>query len=140
VERNALAEGVTDAQAPKDRTRHASFALHASAVLYGLVAAVIALVPLGWDPAATPEYALRAGVLWGLAGFTVGLAIFVEVIVAGLKRRRRWALVAANVMFVLYVFSAFLPLGVLGLIGTLSAGTRAQFSLPPRSDTVRRAR
>lgn len=130
---------MAESQQAKDRTRYASFALHASAVLYALVAIVIALAPLAWDPATTPEYGLRAGVLWGLAVFSVGLAAFVEAVVAGLKRRRRWALVAANVLFVLYVFSAFLPLGVIGLIGTLSAGTRARFSLP-RSDTVRRAR
>jgi len=38
---------------------------------------------------------------------------------------------------VLYLPSGFLPLGVIGLIGVLSPGTRARFPVP-RSDTVRR--
>lgn len=122
---------------PADRTRLATFALHASAVLYVPFGLLLAVRPLAWDPAVEPEYALRAGLIWGLAVLCIGLAGFVEVIAAGLRRGRRWALHAATTMFVLYLPSGFLPLGVIGLVGVLSPGTRARFPVP-RSDTVRR--
>ena len=127
----------TQVTEPTDRTRYATIALHVSTVLYVVVALLLALIPFAWDPDTTPEYGLRAGVLWGLALFTLALAVFVEVVVSGLKRRRRWALIAATVLFVLYLPSAFLPLGIAGLIGTLSPGTRARFPVP-RADSVRR--
>lgn len=125
-------------EAAADRTRFATFALHASAALYIPFGLLLALRPFAWDPASEPEYALRAGVIWGLAALCIALAAFVEAIAAGLRRGRRWALRAATVMFVLYLPSAFLPLGVLGLAGVLSPGTRARFPLP-RADSVRRA-
>ena len=120
-----------------DRTRLATFALHASAVLYVPFGLLLAVRPFAWDPAVEPEYGLRAGLIWGLAVLCVVLAGFVEVIAAGLRRGHRWALHAATTMFVLYLPSAFLPLGAIGLVGILSPGTRARFQLP-RSDTVRR--
>ncbi|OGA17481.1 MAG: hypothetical protein A3G25_21090 [Betaproteobacteria bacterium RIFCSPLOWO2_12_FULL_63_13] len=121
-----------------DRTRWATFALHASAVLYVPFGLLLAVRPFAWDPAVEPEYALRAGLIWGLAALCVALAGFVEVIAAGLRHGRRWALHAATTMFVLYLPSAFLPLGAIGLVGVLSQGTRARFPVP-RSDTARRS-
>ena len=119
-----------------DRTRLATLSLHISAVLYLVCGALLALVPLAWDPETTGEYALRSGVTWFLAVLCVALAALAWAAVRGLRRARRWAFRTALVLFLFYLPSIFLPLGAVGLFGLLSEGTRARF---PKDRVSRRA-
>ena len=48
----------------------------------------------------------------------------------GLRDDRRWAFKTGIVLFVLYLPSWFLPLGVVGLLGLLSKGSRMRFEAP----------
>jgi hypothetical protein len=59
----------------------------------------------------------------------VALAIGIEVVAFGLRRRKFWAWVAGLCIFGLYLPSLFLPLGALGLWGLLAPGSRAAFGI-----------
>ncbi len=120
-----------------NRIRYATTCLRISVILYVLVGLALSLVPFGWDPAVEPEYALRAGIIWFSAVVSLAMAGLAEVVIRGLGMRRRWAWKIGVGLFVVYLPSAFLPLGIAGLYGLLSAGTRAEFSAP-RCAAVRR--
>ncbi|MDY3557356.1 hypothetical protein R5W24_006545 [Gemmata sp. JC717] len=91
--------------------------LHISAALYVLIGFVVfALCRLDLLPVAI-----------GMLVFCFAIAIGVEAVAWGLRRRKRWAWITALCLFVLYVQSVFLPLGVLGLLGLLDGGSRAVF-------------
>lgn len=94
----------------------ATICLHLSAVLY-LLLGVYLLV--------TPSFGTFTSVFLGI--FSVILAILVEVIVKGLNSVKRWAWIAALILFCLYVPSLFILLGILGLVDLLRAETRANF-------------
>ena len=127
----------TEAHRPVERTRLATMSLHISAVLYVITGVLLALVPLAWDPATTVEYTLRSGVMWLLAVLSIALAILAHFLIRALRRRKRWAWITSAVLFAIYLPSAFLPLGAVGLFGLMSEGTRAQFPVA-RRDSVRR--
>ena len=61
--------------------------------------------------------------------FCLALAVGIEFVAAGLRRRRFWAWVAALCIFGIYLPSLFLPLGALGLWGLLDLGSRAEFGM-----------
>ena len=121
----------TEEQGPIDRTRLASVSLHLSAVLFAVSAAVLAAAPFARDPATSTEYMLPSGALWLLAGLCIVLAIVARRLMHALRQRKRWAWIAAAVLFVLFLPTVFLPLGLVGLFGLMSKGTRAQFRAAP---------
>lgn len=129
-----LAAGVAG---PVDRTRLATLALHISAVLYVLVGILLILVPFAWDPATTDDYSLRSGIMWFLAALCIALAMLARSLIGALRQRKRWAWITAAVLFALYLPSAFLPLGAVGLFGLMSEGTRAQFPVARRDSAPR---
>ena len=137
--RNAELDLHADEPGAADRTRLATISLHISAVLYIVAGALLAMVPFTWDPTTTVEYTLRSSVTWFLAALSIGLALLAHVLIRALRQRKRWAWVTATVLFSLYLPSAFLPLGAVGLFGLMSEGTRARFPAA-RRDRVRRKR
>ncbi len=58
---------------------------------------------------------------------TVFVSLFLLLVSRHLEQRRFWAWVAAIVFFSLMLDTWFFPLGVLGLWGLLTKGTRAEF-------------
>ncbi len=64
--------------------------------------------------------------------FCLALAVGIEIVNSGLRRRKFWAWVAGLCVFAVYVPSLFIPLGVLGLWGLLDAGSRAEFGIGSR--------
>lgn len=99
--------------------------LHISAVIYLLLG--VLMFPLF---SAMPEMeGMATPFAVGMLVFCALLAIGIEVVVAGLKRRKFWAWVAGLVIFGLYLPSLFLPLGAFGMWGLLDKGSQAQFGI-----------
>lgn len=108
----------------------ATACLHISAVLYLLIGVGFFVLFM-----AMPEgtMLLQVPLAVGMLVFCLILVVGIEFVVAGLHRRRFWAWVAGLCIFGIYVPSAFLPLGALGLWGLLDAGSREEFGVggPP---------
>lgn len=102
--------------------------LHISAVLY-LLAGVL-MFPLFL---ADDETGFGLAFAAGLLVFCLTMIVGIEFVAYGLGRRRFWAWVAGLCIFGVYVPSAFLPLGVLGLWGLLDGGSRAEFGVDGRA-------
>ena len=112
----------------KDRTTLAMACLHISAAAYVLFGVFLLLLPrLG-----APSEAYGSGLAVFFLLFCLALAVGVEFIAAGLRRRRYWAWVVGIIVSGIYVPSLFLPLGALGLWGLLAAGSRKAFGVGAR--------
>lgn len=100
--------------------------LHISAILYLLVAVLFVF------------FLVDEGLLLAIffSGFCVALSVAVELIAAGLQRRKFWAYIASMCVFTTYIPSLFLPLGVLGLWGLLDPGSRSVFGVDEKRGTV----
>jgi len=98
--------------------------LHISAVLYLLIGMLMFLLLVAVDESGggTPVAML-------LLLFCLAMAVGIELVVSGLRRRKFWAWVAGIILFGLYVPSLFLPLGAFGLWGLLDEGSRARFRI-----------
>lgn len=85
----------------------------------------------------TDKRGLGMPVAIGMFALCLALAVGIEFVVHGLRRRKFWAWVVGLCLFGLYVPSLFFPLGVLGLWGLLDSGSRAEFGLgvdPPPAE------
>lgn len=78
---------------------------------------------------ADPSEGYGKGLAIFLLLFCFGLAVGVEVLMAGLRKRRFWAWIVGIIVSGVYVPSVFLPLGALGLWGLLAAGSRKAFGV-----------
>jgi hypothetical protein len=115
-----------------DRTRLATLSLHISAVLFSVAGVLLAMEPFTLSSAISVEYALPSSLVWCLAGLSFGLAVVARVLITALRQRKRWAWLSATLVFAIYLPSALLPLGAVGLFALMSAGTRVQFPRLPR--------
>lgn len=108
----------------KHRIGMALVCLHISAFLYVLVG--LLLIPLFLF-----EDDSGLGLVFGVFGllFCLALAIGIEVVAWGLRKRKFWAWVAGLCLFGMYVPSLFLPLGAFGLWGLLDKGSRIEFGV-----------
>jgi hypothetical protein len=97
----------------------ATCCLHISAVLYLALGLLFAIGRLFLDGQCGPLITGPVGLVPVL--FCLGAAFGIEKVVAGFHRRRFRAWGVALGIFALYVFSLFLPLGLLGLCGSLAA-------------------
>ncbi|MFO0957529.1 MAG: hypothetical protein U0800_08695 [Isosphaeraceae bacterium] len=119
-----------------DRITAAVVCLHISAAIYGIVCLAFLF---------HPEASSTDVSLFG-AFFSVALAVGIEAVAVGLKRRKYWAWVAGVCIFTLYVPTLFFPLGATGLWALLTPPTRAAFgaghltALANRSRSSTRAR
>ncbi len=85
-------------------------------------------------PQNTPEDRVFASVMGiFLSVFCILLAVGIEFVISGLKKRRYWAWLAALIACCLYLPSLFFVLGGLGLWGLIDPDTRAAF--PPPGQT-----
>lgn len=90
--------------------------LHISAVIYLLLG--IGLFTILSDLVVHPVF----------MGFVViGIGVFVEIVVGGLKNNKFWAWVTALIICGMYVFSLFIILGIIGLVGLLDKDVRTDF-------------
>ncbi len=107
----------------------AIWSLHISAALY---TGIGLLVPMLFH-----IYGVRGGQVFSIVVLLLCLALVVgiEIVNAGLRRRKFWAWVAGLCIFATYLPSLFLPLGALGLWGLLDGGSQAEF----RVGTARKA-
>jgi hypothetical protein len=108
--------------------------LHISAALYvllgigfGIFFAFVSTQSISSDPSLTSVQPL--GIFLGVFTliFSLLLAVGVEVIVWGLRKLKYWAWIAGIVVCALYITSAFVVLGALGLWGLLDSETQAAF-------------
>jgi multidrug efflux pump subunit AcrB len=70
------------------------------------------------------------------AALCLGLAIANEILAAGLKRRKLWAWIAGLCLFGIYLPFGFFLLGALGLWGLLDRGSRREFGIGRRQESV----
>ena len=112
----------------KDRTTLTIICLHISAAAYVLFGVFLLLLPRLVE---TSE-GYSSGLAVFLLLFCLALAVGVEFLVLGLRRRRFWAWIAGLIVSGIYVPSLFLPLGALGLWGLLAAGSRNAFGVGAR--------
>jgi len=90
--------------------------LHISAVIYFLLGIALLTVL---------KYYIPFGAF--IALISIGMGVFVEVIIKGLKDNKFWAWVAGLIICGLYVPSLFIILGIIGLIGLLDKEVRKGF-------------
>jgi chromate transport protein ChrA len=109
-----------------NRIAVSSVCLHVSAAIY--VALGFLFVGLSYSPDYSEEFTVGLG--RAMLAFCICIALGIEIVALGLRRRKFWAWVAGLCVFALYVPSPFLPLGALGLWGLLTPGSRATFGLP----------
>ena len=91
--------------------------LHISAVIYFLLG--IALLTV------LSRY-IRFGASI-IALVSIGMGVFVEIVIKGLKDNKFWAWVAGLIICGIYVPSLFIILGIIGLIGLLDKEVRKDF-------------
>ena len=61
--------------------------------------------------------------------FSALIAVGVEVVAYGIRKHKFWGWIAGLIVYGRYLPSLFLPLGVLGLWGFLTEGSRVEFGL-----------
>ncbi len=59
--------------------------------------------------------------------FTVGIGIFVEIVIHGLKKTKYWSWIAAIILTATYIPSLFIILGIIGILGLLNKSVVADF-------------
>jgi len=67
--------------------------------------------------------------------FFIGIGVFIEIIIKGLKDNKFWSWVASLIICGLYIPSLFIILGIIGLSGLLNKETRKNF-LKSNSDDI----
>jgi hypothetical protein len=116
-------------ESPEGRIRLTILALRISEGLYVLIGLCFPIFIISF-PEAQEQYPIWIGICTGL--FSVGFAVFVEIVVRALNRRKFWGWVAGLCLSGLYIPSLFLPLGVMGLVGLLDPASRAAFGVGPK--------
>jgi hypothetical protein len=106
--------------------------LHISAVLYVLVGLAMAAMMAMVEGDDIARYAI-GGTMFV---FCLALAVGIEFVVSGLKRRKFWAWVAGLAIFAMYLPSAFLPLGAFGMWGLLDGGSQREFGMSRTLDAL----
>ena len=97
--------------------KKAIIVLHISAILYFVIG--LFMVFILDDLTITAKFVVLL-----LVG---GMGIFVEIIINGLKRKKFWAWVAGTIVCSLYIPSAFIVFGIIGLVGLLNKKVRCEF-------------
>jgi hypothetical protein len=117
---------------PKPRIHLTIIALRISEVIYFLAALCSPFLFTAYTEG-QDQIGLITGVCTAIFG--IGIVVFIEVVIRNLKQQKFWAWVVALCLSGLYVPSAFLPLGIMGLIGLLDPETRAAFGVGPTTQT-----
>ena len=60
--------------------------------------------------------------------FSVGIGVFIEIVISGLKKKKKWTWIAAIVLCAMYIPSAFIILGVVGIIPLFKDEVRKDFN------------
>lgn len=102
----------------------ATTCLHISAFLYVIIGFLLFFLIASQDKTGF-ELPMAISMLL----FCLALAIGIEFVVYGLRRRKFWAWVTGLCIFGIYSASLFLPLGALGLWGLLDSGSQAEFGM-----------
>ena len=112
----------------KNHSGIALVCLHISAVLYALLF-VIAVFLIFYIPNINENdpYAYYLALI--LMPVCLSLIIGVEWVARGLRQQKYWAWIIAFCIFILFLPSLLLPLGVFGLWGLLARDTRQAFGI-----------
>ena len=62
-----------------------------------------------------------------IALVSIGMGVFVEIVIKGLKDNKFWAWVSGLIICGFYIPSLFIILGIIGLIGLLNKEVRKDF-------------
>jgi hypothetical protein len=106
-----------------NRINKALVCLHISALLYVVLG--IGFYFLLNSLAEEDRESAAAGIVFAVFCFT--LAVVVETIAWGIRRRYYWAWILGVGTFALYVPSIFMPLGILGVWWLMDDSSRAEF-------------
>ena len=60
--------------------------------------------------------------------FSTGIGVFIEIVIAGLKKKKKWTWMAALILCIMYIPSAFVILGVIGIIPLFKEEVRKDFN------------
>src|SRR3989344_678736 len=90
--------------------------LHISAAIYLVLSIASLTVSPKYLPFLAPYIALF-----------IGMGVFVEIVIKGLKDNKYWAWIAGLVVCGLYIPSIFIVCGIIGLIGLLNKEVRTDF-------------
>ena len=129
IEADALPKA--DATDLADRTGLATVTLRIGAVAYVLAGLLLAVFFFSGESSTASASANRVGIIWFLVSvfaLLIAIGALSLVVARALRRRKRWAWRTALVLFIsLFLTTILLPVGIVGLYGLLSAGTRARF-------------
>lgn len=114
----------------KSRVNLAVVAIRISTILYYLLIVGCIVFALFLPP--EEEFAARI-MPWIVAALIIPFVIFLEILIVHLKRRKYWAWIGGLIIGAMYAPSLFLPLGIMILIGLLSADSRAEFGVDTKN-------
>ncbi|MBU1167209.1 hypothetical protein KKC60_02265 [Patescibacteria group bacterium] len=102
-------------------------ALRISSVIYFIIGVVF--TPLVVLIMLSEETPLILAITMGLVTLisSVGIGVFIEVVISNLKKEKHWAWLAGVIICGIYLPSGFLVLGAVGLWGLLDDKVRSQF-------------
>lgn len=101
--------------------KRANLMLRISSVVYALLGLLmIGLVVLLNDGGEAGD---SVG-LYFIAIVCLGMVGAVEVVAAGLRNHKKWAWITALIIFIIYVPSAFIPMGIIGILALIKKDVR----------------
>ncbi len=101
--------------------------LNISVVLYTVLGFIYAILRY-FGLSASVNSSSTDYIIWiSIILFFLAFITVIMFVIGGLRKNKVWAWVAALVFSILYTFSLFLPLGLVGLYGLLHKDTRRSF-------------
>lgn len=89
--------------------------LHISAVLYAIFAVLFGVI-FSLVAREDPVYFIFAILI---SGISVGMVVLIEIVISSLKKEKKWAYNTALAICLVYIPSAYILLGVFGLLGLI---------------------
>lgn len=98
--------------------------LRISSIIYILLGLV--MIPFGFFAFSVDFFS--GFILLLFCPFSIGIGVFIEIVIAGLKKKKKWTWMAALILCIMYIPSAFVILGVIGIIPLFKDEVKKDFN------------
>ena len=105
-----------------------TISLRISSILYLMLGLFFGLIFLFFDHYFIDDFMFSFWTYFLLI-FTLGIIVFIEIVIASLKKRKKWSWFAALIICAIYIPSAFIILGIIGIRPLLKEEVRSDFGI-----------